>query len=98
VYTSSQIRKFGDALPVGVVQVGVSRATTAGRQKPFFIDTRVRAFLPFDNRFFPLVEAKNHGLVGRADRALFGEIVKAYSDINRRRAELVVNVGPFRPR
>jgi len=98
VYTSSQVRKFGDALPVGVVQVGASRASRAGEQKPFFIDTRVRAFLPFDSRFFPLMELRNHGLVGRADQTLFREIVKAYGDINQRRAELIVNVGPFRPR
>lgn len=98
IYTSSRVQKFDDALPSGVIQVGANRAMRVGGQLPFFIDTRVRAFLPFDKEFFPLIEAENRGVVGKADPALLREIIKTYGDINQRRAELIVNVGPFRPR
>lgn len=98
VYTSSQVRKFGDALPQGVIQVNAGRASKSGNRKPFFIDTKVRAFLPFDTAFFPQAELPEHGLVGRADRRLLEEVYAAYRSINERRRELVVNVGPLRPR
>lgn len=36
VYTSSQVEKFGDTLPIGVIQVQAFRAGQAGDQSPFF--------------------------------------------------------------
>lgn len=54
VYTSSQIGKFGPRLPIGVIQVSKERATLAGQRKPFFIDVRKRAFIPFTREFFPV--------------------------------------------
>jgi hypothetical protein len=37
VYTSSQVEKFGDALPVGVIQVTGERATKNGDQSPLCV-------------------------------------------------------------
>jgi hypothetical protein len=51
VYTSSQVEKFGDTLPIGVIQVPTIRAGQAGDQSPFFIDVRKRAFIPFTRQF-----------------------------------------------
>jgi len=53
VYTSSQVEKFGDTLPIGVIQVSTERAIKSGDQSPFFIDVRKRAFIPFIRKFFP---------------------------------------------
>ena len=36
VYTSSQVEKFGDTLPIGVIQVHSFRANQAGHQVAFF--------------------------------------------------------------
>ncbi|AIQ92028.1 protein of unassigned function [Methylobacterium oryzae CBMB20] len=43
VYTSSKVGKFGDALPIGVIQVGREQASRLGGQVAFFIDVRKRA-------------------------------------------------------
>src|SRR5438552_16879524 len=53
VFTSSQIGKFRDALPIGVIQVSAARAGQTGDQWPFFIDVRKRAFIPSTQQFFP---------------------------------------------
>src|SRR6266568_7849865 len=46
VFTSSQIKKFGDTLPIGVITVTAQRAMQTGGQTPFFIDVRKGAFIP----------------------------------------------------
>jgi len=97
VYTSSQVEKFGTALPIGVIQVTAERATKTGGQSPFFIDVRKRAFIPFTRRFFPEINAPGHGVIGPADKGLFKEIIKQYRLINERHPESIVNIGPLRP-
>jgi hypothetical protein len=97
VFTSSQVQKFGDALPLGVIQVSAQRATRTGGQAPFFIDVRKRAYIPFMRRFFPDIDAPGHGVIGPADKSLFQEIVRQYGLVNERHRELIVNVGPLRP-
>lgn len=98
VYTSSQVQKFGGAIPAGIVQVNAGAASRLGNQKAFFIDTRVRAFIPFEEAFFPQFRERSRGLVGKADAALRTQVVKMYGEINQRRPEQIVNVGPYRPR
>jgi hypothetical protein len=97
VYTSSQVQKFGDALPIGVIQVKPDHANRIGNQKPFFIDVRKRAFVPFARQFFPDIDSPNHGLIAAIDRGLWEEVRRQYKLVNDRHAELVVNVGPLRP-
>jgi hypothetical protein len=97
VYTSSQVEKFGDTLPIGVIQVQAFRASMAGDQSPFFIDVRKRAFLPFTRQFFPEIDSPGHGLIGPADKALLKQIIRQYQLINDRHSDLIVNVGPLRP-
>jgi hypothetical protein len=97
VYTSSQVEKFAGALPIGVIQVSAETAIRTGRQAPFFIDVRKRAFIPFTRTFFPEIDLPGHGVIGPADKGLFKEIVRQYGLINQRHPESIVNVGPLRP-
>jgi hypothetical protein len=97
VYSSSQVEKFGDVLPIGVIQVTPERATKIGGQSPFFIDVRRRAFIPFTRKFFPDIEAPSHGVIGPADKGLLREIIRQYRLVNERHPESIVNVGPLRP-
>lgn len=97
VYTSSQFEKFGDTLPIGVVQVHSFRANQAGDQVPFFIDVRKRAFIPFTRQFFPEIDNPKHGLIGSSDKGLLKQIIKQYQLVNDRHSDLIVNVGPLRP-
>jgi hypothetical protein len=84
VYTSSQVEKFGDTLPIGVIQVPAIRAGQAGGQLPFFIDVRRRAFIPFTRQFFPEIDSPGHGLIGPADKGLLQQIIKQYQLVNDR--------------
>ena len=97
VYTSSQFEKFGDALPVGVIQVPAERATRSGDQLPFFIDVRKRAFIPLTRKFFPELDRPGFGVIAPADKGLQKEIFRQYRLINERHPEAIVNVGPLRP-
>jgi hypothetical protein len=97
VFTSSQVQKFGDTLPIGVIAVTAQRATRAGGQTPFFIDVRKRAFIPFTRRFFPDIDSPGLGVIGPADKGLFQEVVRQYRLINDRYPEAISNVGPLRP-
>jgi hypothetical protein len=97
VYTSSQVRKFGDTLPIGVIEVTKERALKNGGQSPFFIDVRKRAFIPFTRKFFPEIDAQNHGVFGLADKGLFKAIIDQYRLVNERYPESIVNLGPLRP-
>lgn len=97
VFTSSQIQKFGDTLPIGVITVTAQRAMRTGGQSPFFIDVRKRAFIPFTRRFFPDIDLPGHGVIGPADKGLFQEVVRQYGLINDRYPEAISNVGPLRP-
>ncbi|WP_314957917.1 hypothetical protein [Bradyrhizobium cosmicum] len=40
VYTSSRVTKFGDNLPIGIIQVPLDRARQNKNNSAFFIDTR----------------------------------------------------------
>jgi hypothetical protein len=97
VYTSSQVEKFRDTLPIGVIQVPAFRAGQAGNQSPFFMDVRKRAFIPFTRQFFPEIDGSKYGLIGSADKGLLKQIIKQYQLVNDRHNDLVVNVGPLRP-
>ncbi len=96
VYTSSQVEKFGDILPIGVIQVPAFRAGQAGDQSPFFIDVRKRAFIPFTRQFFPEIDRPGHGVIGPCDKGLLKQIIKQYQRVNDHH-DLIVNVGPLRP-
>src|SRR5258708_33611204 len=78
VFTSSQIQKFGDTLPIGVIAVTAQRAMRTGGQSPFFIDVRKRAFIPFTRRFFPDIGSPRHGVTGPARKGLVAEGVRQY--------------------
>jgi hypothetical protein len=97
VYTSSQVRKFGETRPIGVIEVTKERALKNGGQSPFFIDVRKRAFIPFTRKFFPEIDSPNHGVLGLADKGLFKEIIDQYRLVNERYPESIVNLGPLRP-
>jgi hypothetical protein len=97
VYTSSQIGKFEGANPVGVIQVPLERARQNKNNSAFFIDTRIRAFLPFHKTFFPDIESEGHGLIASLDRGLWKRIQDEYMRVNERYREQVVEVGPLRP-
>ncbi|HEU0081438.1 MAG TPA: hypothetical protein VFQ87_01080 [Bradyrhizobium sp.] len=97
MYTSSQVDKFGDILPIGVIQVQAFRASQAGDQSPFFIDVRKRAFIPFTRRFFPEIDLPGYGHIGSADQGLLRRIIAQYRLVNDRHGDLIVNVGPLRP-
>lgn len=97
VYTSSKVGKFGDALPIGVIQVGREQASRLGGQVAFFIDVRKRAFLPYTRKFFPDIDEPGCGLIAPASRTLFDEVKRQYLLVNQRHQDLIVNVGPLRP-
>ena len=97
VYTSSKIAKVGDALPVGVIQVGREQASRLGGQVAFFIDVRKRAFLPYTRKFFPDIDEPGHGVIAPSGRAPFDEVKRQFAVVNQRHRELIVNVGPLRP-
>lgn len=97
VFTSSQVGKFEERAPIGVIAVRGEAAARQGGQKPFFIDVRRRAFLPYDHRFFPDLAAPNHGVIGRATSSLMDRIIREYRRVNERHGEQIVNLGPLRP-
>ena len=97
VYTSSQVGKFGDALPVGVIRVAREQAAQLGGQVPFFIDVRKRAFLPYTRKFFPDIDRPGKGIIAASSKPLFAEVVRQYDLVNKRHQDLVTNVGPLRP-
>ena len=76
VDTSSQVEKFADTLPIGVIRVPAFRASQAGDQGLIFIDVRKRAFIPFTRQFFPEIDRPGHGLIGPADKGLLKQIIK----------------------
>ncbi|MBR0962058.1 hypothetical protein [Bradyrhizobium japonicum] len=98
VYTSSQVRKFGDNLPIGIVQVPLDRARQNKNNSAFFIDTRVRAYLPIHKDYFPDLDAADHGLIASIDPGLFRRIMQEFARVNERAREQIVTVGPLRPR
>jgi hypothetical protein len=98
VYTSSQVKKFGDNLPIGVIHVPLERALKNNNSSAFFIDTRVRAYLPIHDRFFPDLSAPNHGVVTSIDPGLFRKVMEEYDRVNKRAKEQIVEVGPLRPK
>jgi hypothetical protein len=98
VYTSSQVKKFGDGLPIGVIQVPVDRARQNKNNSAFFIDTRVRAFLPIHKDYFPDLEAPDHGRITTVDSGLFRRVMEEFARVNERAREQIVAVGPLRPR
>lgn len=97
LYTSSRVEKFDDKLSVGVIQVAAERARSSGNTRAFFIDTRVRAFLPLIQPFFPDLDKPGSGLVGSLDKGLMRKVLDEYRRVNERYREQIVNVGPLRP-
>ena len=98
VYTSSQVRKFGDNLPIGIIQVPLERARQNKNNSAFFIDTRVRAYLPIHKEYFPDLDAPDQGLITSIDSGLFRRIIEEFARVNERAREQIVTVGPLRPR
>ena len=98
VYTSSQVRKFGDNLPIGIIQVPLDRARQNKNNSAFFIDTRVRAYLPIHKDYFPDLDAPDHGLIASIDPGLFRRVMEEFARVNERVREQIVTVGPLRPR
>jgi len=98
VYTSSQVKKFGANLPVGIIQVPLDRARQNKNNSAFFIDTRVRAYLPIHKDYFPDLDAPNHGLITSIDQGLFRRVMAEFTRVNERAREQIVAVGPLRPR
>ncbi len=97
VYTSSQVRKFGGNLPIGVISVSANRAQQSGNQTAFFIDVRRRAFMPISKEYFPELDMPGCGIVGQADKSLFAEARRQFILVNERHREQIVNLGPLRP-
>jgi hypothetical protein len=98
VYTSSQVKKFGENFPIGIIQVPLDRARQNKNKSAFFIDTRVRAYLPIHKDYFPDLDAPNHGLITSIDQGLFRRVMEEFARVNARAREQVVAVGPLRPR
>jgi hypothetical protein len=98
VYTSSQVKKFGENLPIGVIQVPLERARRNKNNSAFFIDARVRAYLPIHKDYFPDLDAPNHGLITSIDQGLFRRVMEEFARVNERASEQIVAVGPLRPR
>lgn len=98
VYTSSQVRKFGEHLPIGVIQVPLDRARQNKNNSAFFIDTRVRAYLPIHKSYFPDLDEPSHGVIASIDRGLFRRVMEEFARVNERAKEQIVSVGPLRPR
>lgn len=80
-----------------MIQVKQDRANRMGNQKPFFIDVRKRAFIPFSKAFFPEIDNPSRGLIAPVDRSLLDEVLRQYKFVNDRHSDLIVNVGPLRP-
>lgn len=98
VYTSSQIKKFVDEFPIGVIKVPLDRARQNKNNSAFFIDTRVRAYLPIHKSYFPDLDAPSHGLIASIDPELFRRVMEEFARVNERASEQIVAVGPLRPR
>jgi hypothetical protein len=64
----------------------------------FFIDARVRAYLPIHKDYFPDLEAPDHGLIATVESGLFRRIMEEFARVNERAKEQIVAVGPLRPR
>jgi hypothetical protein len=78
--------------------VPLDRARKNNNSSAFFIDTRVRAYLPIHDSFFPDLNAPNHGVVASIDPGLFRKVVEEYDRVNKRAKEQIVEVGPLRPK
>jgi hypothetical protein len=98
VYTSSRVKKFGDNLPIGIIRVPLHRAQQNKNNSAFFIDTRVRAYLPIHKDYFPDLDAPDHGLITSIDPGLFRRVMEEFARVNERAREQIVAVGPLRPR
>jgi hypothetical protein len=98
VYTSSQVKKFEDNLPTGIIQVPLGRARRNKNNSAFFIDTRVRAYLPIHKDYFPDLDAPDHGPITSIDPGLFKRVMEEFARVNERAREQIVAVGPLRPR
>jgi hypothetical protein len=96
VYTSSQVEKFGDTLPIGVIQVPTIRAGQAGEVAIFYrrsqagIHSPYAAVLHWDRQPWTRTHRS-------ADKSLLKQIIKQYQRVNDRHGDLIVNVGPLRP-
>ena len=93
-----RLKKFGNNLPIGIIQVPLDRARQNKNNSAFFIDTRVRAYLPIHKDYFPDLDAPDHGLITSIDPGLFRRIMEEFTRVNERAREQIVTVRPLRPR
>ena len=89
--------KVEGTLPAGVIRVSAVRAETSGNRKPFFIDTRITAFVPLTTDFVPDINLPSSGLIAASDRGLWQKVPEEFRTLNERHREQLVSVGPFRP-
>ncbi|MCG6204752.1 hypothetical protein LPW26_08900 [Rhodopseudomonas sp. HC1] len=76
----------------------MDRARQNNNTRAFFIDTRVRAYLPIHEAFFPDIDTPHHGVIASIDQGLFKRVVEEFARVNERAPEQIVTLGPLRPR
>jgi hypothetical protein len=81
LYTTT--RPFDGPLPLGVIPIA-GRMAQALRQRPFWIDSRCLAYLPFDPEFFPRLARVDRGIQGLAPIGLQRRIVVKATEVFRR--------------
>lgn len=96
-YTTSQPWPADVPLPPGMHRISQAQATAMGQQKAFIIDGRKIAFMPLDRRFFPMLDEPGHGKVG-ASVALANRVIADGRTLMQRSPDLIVRLGPLRPR
>jgi hypothetical protein len=92
LYTTTKVWPETGPLPRGLIAVDGERARRMG-QKPFVLDARRIAFLPFSSDFFPRLESADRGVIAEAPPDLRLRIRNTVSELVRR-PDLVVRLGP----
>ena len=95
-YTSSQ--PWLGELPFGVHRFDRREAGRLGQARPFILDLRTVAFLPITSVWFPQLETKERGVLGRAPETLRVMLESEAKQLFRRHAELLDRRGPLQPR
>jgi hypothetical protein len=92
-YTSSQPWPARTPLPAGV-RIFDRSAAAALRQRPFVLYLNRIAKLPLTAAWFPEIETTGQGIVAVAPAALRDELLRAATELARRRGELMRRLGP----
>jgi hypothetical protein len=95
-YTSSQ--PWDGELPFGVHRFDRHEAERLGQSRPFILDLRTIAYLPITSVWFPKLETKERGVLGRAPERLRATLESEAKQLYGRRTELLDFRGPLRPR